>query len=119
MLILLVSCKEDQDTIISPDLFGVDWFVMQQDANGNTTYIPAASAPPRLGQSGFRLESDGTFIEYMPAPADGTLSVPGTWTTVDGQTFSVTIYPPQTTPYTYTLLISTVTSTSLAARRLP
>lgn len=119
VFLLLVGCQKDQDSSISPDLFGVDWFMMQQDAAGNTTYVPAASAPPRLGQSGFRFESDGTFVEYMPAPTDGTIGVPGTWTTADDQTFTITVSPPQATSYTYTLRISTVTSTTLTARRLP
>ena len=119
ILMLLVGCKKDQDSTISPDLFGVDWFVTQRDAAGNATYVPAASAPLSLGQSGFRFESSGTFVEYMPAPADGTTSTPGTWTTTDGQTFTITVNPPQAASYTYDLLISAVSSTGLTARRLP
>jgi len=116
--ILFVSCKKDKDLFAQNDLLGVDWYdTRQSNALGFKTY--QVSSVPFFGRGidGFRLEPDGTFIEHNQGPTDAPLDIPGTWTTVDGQTYHITLHNPQFAPYT--LLIGTITNTSLTARRLP
>lgn len=119
-LTLLGSCKKDADLFVPNDLFARDWYdTRQSSALGFKTYQVSSVPFFGWGIDGFRFESDGTFIQHSQGPNDGPLDILGTWTTVDGQTYRITVNFPQTAPYTYELLIGTVTSTSLTARRLP
>jgi hypothetical protein len=42
------------------------------------------SLPPAFGRDGFEMCADGTFIQQDIGPADGTVQVPGRWTSLGG-----------------------------------
>lgn len=119
-LVLLSSCKKDSDLFIPNDLLGVDWYdIRQPNASGFQTYQVSSTPFFGWGIDGFRFESDGTFIQHSQGPNDGPVDIPGTWTTTDGQTYHITTYFPQAAPYTYDMVIGTVTNNTLTARRIP
>ncbi|MBT9391739.1 hypothetical protein KLP40_01075 [Hymenobacter sp. NST-14] len=85
-MMALSSCRKSEDPTPVQDQ---DWFSTSQP--GATGYTIYSTTPPiGRGYAGFRLNSDGTYLEYAPAPADGQEERPGTWQAEGKLTYRIT-----------------------------
>lgn len=114
LLLFTAGCKKSEDS--APDrFFGKTWYnTFQPGDDGRTIF---STTNPNLGwrYDGFRLEADGSFLEYGLGPADGAEERAGTWKSEDSQNFRITFRDP--TREGYLLRIAKPTSNWLQARR--
>ena len=67
-------------------LYGTEWYHSREEDNGDVQVYRDGSykfPPSRGGRTGFKLEKDGTFLEYGPGPTDKPTTTKGTWSLVE------------------------------------
>ncbi len=112
-LLALAGCQKSAPEPAA--IFNQDWYsTFQPGANGATIY---STTRQNLGwrYDGFRLNADGTYLEYGLGPADGAEERPGTWRDEGSQTYRITFQNPDRPGYV--LRISNAQSKQLQARR--
>ncbi len=112
-LLTLASCQESDPK--PAVLLNQDWYsTFQPGSNGFTIY---STTRQNLGwrYDGFRLNADGTYLEYGLGPADGAEERPGTWRDEGSQTYRINFDNPDRPGYL--LRISKAQEDQLQARR--
>ncbi|TGE10263.1 hypothetical protein [Hymenobacter fodinae] len=113
-LLIVSSCKED--TVTPKNLFGRQWYnSFEQDQNGFFTFRTTSQT---IGwrYDAFRMETDGSFIEYGLGPSDAGEERPGTWTETGKHTYQIKFTDAQRQGYT--LEVQGVDTETLRARRI-
>ncbi|SDX90040.1 hypothetical protein [Hymenobacter psychrophilus] len=113
-LLLAAGCKKSEEP--TPDyVFGKSWYNTYQP--GDDGHLIFSTTNPNLPwfHDGFRLNTDGSFLEYGLNPVDSPESRPGTWQRESSQKYRITFHDPSRKGYL--LLISKPTATQLQARR--
>jgi hypothetical protein len=78
--ILVFSCQNSKPQEISPNLFQHWRHSREEDSEQGLVYRPHHYKFPRSrGREGFEFKKDGQFTEYVIAPADGYMRIPGVW----------------------------------------
>ncbi|WP_324676126.1 hypothetical protein [Hymenobacter sp. GOD-10R] len=109
-LFLASSCKDNNEVTPESPLFGVKWQATTSKVNElgsyTFTYKPVKTLMPSFGLEAFQLGRDGSFVRYTFGPADEGLTILGTWTSTDEQTFKVK--PTDTKYKEFSLVIESV-----------
>jgi hypothetical protein len=67
--------------------------VREEDNPGVLVYRPAdRPLPPARGRDGIEFRPDGTFVDYLPGPADAPTGSPGRWRADEARRLQLT-YP--------------------------
>ena len=118
LLILASGCQDDKDVTPENPVFGTLWQATSTKINDAGTYTytyqPVETLKAGLGNEAFRIESNGNFTRYTFGPADEGLTIAGTWTSTDNQTFK--LKPTDTKYKEVSLLIESVQDSVLQAR---
>ncbi|NVO86266.1 hypothetical protein [Hymenobacter terrestris] len=114
LLLLSAGCEKDDEPM--PDyVFGRAWYnTYQAGEDGATVFSPTN---PNLAwrYDGFRLNADGSFLEYGLDALDKPEERPGTWQSEGSQTYRITFRT--TTRKGYLLRITKPAKDQLQARR--
>jgi hypothetical protein len=89
LLLLANTCRKKAET----ELLGQTWLHSYEEDEGDTqVYRPNTfDFPPSRGRTGFALEREGVFKQYVIAPADGLEEQLGLWEYKDNNTILVHI----------------------------
>jgi hypothetical protein len=112
-LLILSSCKED--TVTPTNLFGRVWYNTFEIDKDDFSLFSTTNRATGWRYDGFRLETDGSFIEYGLGPADAPEERLGTWTETGKYTYQIKFTDAQRQGYT--LQVQGVNSETLKARR--
>ncbi|MFD2785285.1 hypothetical protein [Hymenobacter rubripertinctus] len=100
-LLTLGSCRKSEAPTPIQDK---DWFsTFQTGKKGYTIYSTTTQSQGRR-YSGFRLNTDGTYLEYALGPADGPVAYRGTWRAESGQTYRISFQDPARAGYQLRIL---------------
>jgi len=117
-LTVVSGCKDDNDATPESPLFGVLWQSNSTKINEAGTYTytyqPVETLKPSFGIEAFRLERNGDFTRYTFGPVDEGVTVIGTWTSPDNQTFK--IKPADSKYKEFNLIIESVQDSVVQAR---
>ena len=92
-LTVVSGCKDDNEATPESPLFDILWQSTSTKVNEAGTYTytyqPVQTLKPSLGMEAFQLERNGDFTRYTFGPADERVTITGTWTSADNQTFKL------------------------------
>ena len=97
VLLSLAGCQKSDPK--PPAVLDQDWYSTFQP--GSAGYTVYSTTHQNLGwqYDGFRLNADGTYLEYGLGPADEPEERPGTWREEGSQTFRITFNNPDRAGY--------------------
>ena len=112
-LLTLSSCKED--TVAPSSLFGRAWYnTFEKDQDDFALFTTTNKGEGRQ-YDGFRMGTDGTFVEYGFGPNDTGEERAGTWTEAGKHTYQIKFMDTQRQGYR--LQVQGVDGETLKARR--
>lgn len=113
LLLMVSGCKEN--SMVPAEVFDRAWYnTYEKEQEGFFRFTPV---PKGQGwqYEGFRLNTDGTFVEYGIGPADAAETRPGTWKAAGKQAYKIQFEDAQRQGYT--LYLRSVSHDVLKARR--
>lgn len=114
LLLFAAGCKTSEDP--TPNgVFDKAWYNTYQPSSDNNTVFSTTNPNLPWRYDGFRLNTDGSFVEYGLGPADGSEERSGTWKSAGSQKYRITFRDPNRGGYL--LRIAKPTSDQLEARR--
>lgn len=90
-VVVLGSCRKSE---APAPIQNKDWFSTFQPAADGYTIYGTTNQAQGWRYAGFRLNADGTYLEYGLGPADGPETRPGTWQTEGDLTYRITFQDP-------------------------
>lgn len=114
MLLLPAGCKKSEDP--TPDhVFDKNWYNTYQAGDDGHSIFSTTNPKQAWRHDGFRLNADGSFLEYGLDPVDNPETRPGTWQREGGQKYRITFR--NAARKGYLLLITKPATDQLQARR--